>query len=57
MQVEVEAEVYKGAPQLRLEVMTNCLAHLMQNFSGILLEQLQGAQDTFTLRGPALETL
>lgn len=42
MQAEVEAEVYSGAPQLRVEVMTDVLTHLLTQLSKLLTEHLQG---------------
>ncbi|MCJ1468184.1 hypothetical protein MMC07_006812 [Pseudocyphellaria aurata] len=42
MQAEVEAEVYSGAPQLRVEVMTDVMTHLLTQLSEQLTEHLQG---------------
>ena len=40
VQVAVEAEVYRGAPELREQVMTSLLAHLLSRLSTQLLDLL-----------------
>ena len=40
--MEVESEVCSGAPELRMEVMTQLLVHLLTQLSTLLLEHTEG---------------